>query len=256
MDGLDFLKKHKHNIQPKTKDKPVFTEDGGFGGEIEGPSRDKMKLDEIKTKTPTQPKEPVEPEPTVNNQKPEKRTCQYCDTRIYNSQILCDKCKEKRFREIWQETLQPLLLKETFFIKKDVADIDFPMNLNDSLTWYMQNNYFTVRKNGKINEYYIPDTPKLQEIPGVTKRCRTCNEIKPVREFYKQKKSTDSYGYTCIECDKKRSQNQTKKKQVKDPVQHLKQLLIDDMQKQHHKNQPINVHLQLLTYPEKIMERD
>ncbi len=271
-------------LKSKTEGKPVFGEDGVFTGEVEGPSGDKVKLDELvepekpvetparvvedegdiinedcstveklegpdhkpEIRNPGEPSKSLESEIETPTEKPVKRTCQYCDTRVYNSQTLCDKCKEKKFQEIWTEILDPLLENETFFIKKDVADIDFPMNLNNSLGWYIKNGYFSMRKNGKINEYYKP-TPeeREKEVPGITKKCRTCGEIKPIDKFYKQKKSTDGYGYACIECDKKRNQNRPRKKPSQ--LQYIQQLLINDMDKQNKKGQSIRIHLHLLT---------
>jgi hypothetical protein len=256
MDGIEALKKYK-NLPPRvrTEGTPVF-EDGDFKG-VESPSRVggekpvivKEDCSTVEKRGGSNHKQEIDnPGEHHESFKPGKRTCQYCDTQVYNSQTICDKCKEKRFQEIWTEILDPLLEKQGFFIKKDVMEIDFPMTLHNSLSWYIKNNYLTLRKNGKINEYYIPTPEEIQEkeVPGITKRCRDCEKIKPVTEFYKQKRSPDGYSYICKTCDKKRNQNRPRIKKEPDLVQHLQELLVDDMQRQLKKNRPIRIHLFLL----------
>ena len=266
MDGIEALKKYK-NLPPRTKTegKPFF-EDGDFKGvksssrvvdekpvivkedcstiEKRGGSNHKQEID-----NPGEHYEPI---------KQTKRTCQYCDTRVYNSQTICDKCKAKKFKEIWEELLDPLLEKQDFFVKKDVEEIDFPMTLNNALTWYIKNNYITMRKNGKINEYYKPNPEEKGKTPvrGITKKCRDCLEIKPVTEFYKQKRSPDGYSYICITCDKKRNQTRPHKKKEPDTIYHLEGLIIDDLQRQHKKHHSIAPHLYILRQLELIKLRE
>lgn len=280
MDGIEALKKYR-NLPPRDKveGKPVFKDDGGFSGEIET-SEGKVNLeDKVKpVEEPARedheeeaneiddsewPERPPLPrgkcvfkpvENTRETTKPGKRTCQYCDTRVYNSQTICDECKEKRFREIWEELLDPLLEKQGFFIKKDVMEIDFPMTLHNSLAWYIKNNYLTLRKNGRINEYYRPTREELGEktVKGITKKCRDCSEIKPVTEFYKQKKSPDGYSYICKECDRKKNRDRPRAKKEPDTLHNLEGLIIDDLQRQHKKHHPIALHLYVLSQLELI----
>lgn len=283
VDGVEALKKYK-NLPPRvrTEGKPVF-EDGDFKG-IEPASRvvddesvnvnqDCSTVEKSENISQGDEKPPtretvktgqIDEQPQADHNtlkkpdRPSKRTCKYCDARVYNSQTICGKCKEKRFKEVWEELLKPLLEKQDFFVKKDVEDIDFPMTLNNSLAWYIENKMLTVRKNGKINEYYRPTPEEIQEkeVPGITKRCRDCEKIKPIKEFYKQKRSPDGYAYICITCDKKRNQNRPRMKQDPDQKQHLQQILINDMQKQNQKGQPIKIHLYLLKVLEKYVESE
>jgi hypothetical protein len=284
MDGIEALKKYKNlPLRDKVEGKPLFKEDGNFSGEIETsegkvnledkvkpvkePARDETVAEDIEgpyndSEWPERPVLPSGkcilkfPETPETETSPGKRTCQYCENTVYNSQTICDKCKEKRFQEIWTEILDPLLEKQGFFIKKDIMEIDFPMALNNALTWYIKNDYITMRKNGRINEYYRPNPEEEGQTPvqGITKECRDCNEIKPVNEFYKQKRSPDGYSYICKTCDKKKNRDRPRTKKEPDTLHNLEGLIIDDLQRQHKKHHPIALHLYVLSQLELIKQ--
>lgn len=229
----------------ETVGRPVFDESGRV--HIDVPQRIEKKKWEVEEEKPEK-KQVLKEKSRLN------RMCKYCQAPLqYNTQTVCDKCKERRLKEIYNENLKPILEEKGSFRISEIQEIDFPLNIQLSIKWYLENGYLTRKKDGKKYHYYLPENIPEPTIPGISKECRRCGEIKSMDEFYRNKKNVDGYASYCKDCDKKRAKLFKQKHQpCKHTVkEHVQGIIIDDMKKINARGESIQLHLHLLTQIEK-----